>query len=148
MVIFENAGEIRVAGARLGHRNRLVPILRRRGHLFGPVLPIPILDAKGDWRPERLPPTNARANLNFVLLDQHPPAAAVALLAAPEIVIDLLHIYRKSRRHPIDDRRQAGPMGLPRGEITQHGPILLYSSTSAKEGGRRGRVDRLTLRSG
>ena len=57
-------------------------------HLLVPVLPVAILDDERDRGAEGLPPTNARTDLDLVLLDFHPTAAAVALLAPPEVGVD------------------------------------------------------------
>jgi hypothetical protein len=56
--------------------------------------------------------------LRFVFLNQHPPAAPVTLLAAPKVMIDLVDINGKTRRHTIDDHGQTGTVGLARSEVT------------------------------
>src|SRR5262249_19151851 len=127
MVVFEDAVQVRVARARLGDGDRFVAVLRRGGHLLGPVLPVAVLDAERNRRPERLTPADAGADRRLVLLDQHPASAAVALLPAPEVVIDPGEVDREARGHAIDDRRETRPVRFSRGKIPQHGLILLHS---------------------
>ena len=56
----------------------------------------------------------------LVFLDQHAAATAIALLAAPEIVIDFVDVDGKARRHPVDDHGQTRTVRFSRREITQH----------------------------
>ena len=58
---------------------------------------------------------DAALDLHPVLLDLHPPTAAVAELAATEITIDRLAIELESRRQTLDDAGQPGSVRLARG---------------------------------
>ena len=124
MAVLEDAGEVRVSRTGLLDRNGLARILRVGRHLFRPVLPVAVIDAEGDRRAERLPPPEARPYLHLILLDKHPAAPAIALLAPPEIVIDLLDVDVESRRHPLDDGGEARTVGLSCRKIAQHVPHL------------------------
>ena len=103
--------------ARLSNRNSLVSVFRGRGHFLGPVLPVTIFDADSNGGPQSFTPANTGTNLHFVFLDQHSTAAAVALLAAPKIVVDFTDVDRKSRRHSVNDHGQTGSVGFTRSEI-------------------------------
>src|ERR1041385_141573 len=124
MVVFENAVQVRVARARLGHGDRFVAVLRRGRHLLGPVLPVAVLDSERNGRAERLAPADAGTDRRLVFFDQHPASAAVALLPAPEIAIDPREVDREARGHAVNDGREARPVRFPRGKITQHGPYI------------------------
>ena len=49
------------------------------------------------------------------------------LLAAPQVVVDLLCVNGKSGRDAVENDRKTGSVGLPGGKIAQHALILLYS---------------------
>ena len=54
--------------------------------------------------------THAAENLNLVLLDLHPTAAAVAPLTPLQVVIDLFDVYRHASRQTFDYRDQRASM--------------------------------------
>ena len=54
-------------------------------------------------------------DLGAVLLDLHPPAAAVAELAPREVVVEVLGTQLEARGQALDDRDQAGAVGLTGG---------------------------------
>src|SRR5262245_42077542 len=112
---------------RFSDRNLLIAVFGSRRHFLRPVFPVTVLNAKGNRRSQRLTPTNSRADLHFVLFNEHSAAPTVTLLAAPKIVVDFTDIDRKSRRHPINDHGQTGSVGFTRSKITRHAGILLYS---------------------
>src|SRR5258708_10931424 len=103
-----------------GNSDVIVAIFRQGGHFLCPVFPIAILDAQSDGRTDSFAPTDSRTNLRLVLLDKHAPATAVALLAAPKIVVDFVDSDGKPRRYPIDDHGQTVAVGFYRCEGTQH----------------------------
>src|SRR6266850_6283400 len=100
-----------------GHGDLIIAIFRQGGHFLCPVFPIAILDAQSYWRADGFAPADSRTNLRLVLLDKHAPAAAVALLAAPKIVVDFVDGDGKPRRHPVDDHGQTGTVGFSRCEV-------------------------------
>ena len=75
-----------------------------RRHDLGPMHEIAVFDHQGDRRAERAAVTHAREKLDPVGLDLHPAAAPVALLPAPEFVIDLLGVDLHAGRQAFDDR--------------------------------------------
>src|SRR6266550_6450818 len=103
-----------------GDGDLIIAIFRQGGHFLCPVFPIAILDAQSYRGTDGFAPADSRTNLRLVLLDKHAAAAAVALLAAPKVMIDFANIDGKSRRHPVDDHRQTGTVGLSRCEVTEH----------------------------
>src|SRR6266576_4293602 len=103
-----------------GNGDLIVAISRQGGHFLCPVFPIAILDAQSDGRTDGFAPTDSRTNLRLVLFDKHAPAAAVALLAAPKIVVNFVDSDGKPRRHPIDDHGQTGAVGFSRCKVAQH----------------------------
>src|SRR4051812_37988232 len=109
-----------MARPRLGNGDRLVAVLRRWRHFFRPIFPVAVLDAKRDGRTAPLAPADARADRRLILLDQHPTAAAVALLPPPQVMIDMSKIEGKARGDTIDNGGEARSMRFPRGKIAQH----------------------------
>ena len=67
----------------LGARQRL------DAHPFLPARPVAVRDREGEGRAERAAVAQPRGPGHAVLLDEHPPAAAVAVLAAGELLVDL-----------------------------------------------------------
>ena len=72
---------------------------------------------------------HARGDGRRVALDLHPPAAAVPELAAREVGVDLLGVQLQAGGQPLDDRGQAGSVGLAGGGQAQDhfGPSLWRS---------------------
>ena len=54
---------------------------------------------------------NTAENLDLILLDLHAPAAAITLLTAPELVIDLIDIDRQPGGQAFDNRDQRATVG-------------------------------------
>ena len=79
-----------------------------RHHIF-PVNEVTILDHQRDRRAERFSMSNTGQYLNLVCFDLHPTTASIALLAAPELVVDLRDVDRKRRRQTFDnsDKRRS-----------------------------------------
>ena len=59
---------------------------------------------------------HAAGDLGGVALDLHAPAAAVAELAAGQVGVDLLGAQLQARGQALDDRGQAGSVGLAGGD--------------------------------
>ena len=125
-IVLENAGEIGVAGpnARDGAlakpgpsaapRRSLGVVVARRGiHDLLPVLPVAIVDEHRDRRPERLAGAHAGQKLDRVLLDLHAAPAAVALLAARELGVDVVRKQRNARRHSFENADEGWPCDSP-----------------------------------
>ena len=66
-------------------------------HDLLPVLPVAIVDQHRDRRAERLAGANAGEKFDRVLLDLHAAPAAVALLAARELGVDVVGEQRQAR---------------------------------------------------
>ena len=67
---------------------------------------------------------NARADLDGVALDLHPPAAPVAELAAGHVRVEPLAVQLEAGGQALDDRHEPGPVRLARGgeaEVTHGG---------------------------
>ena len=108
-IVLDGAGQVGVAGTRA--RDRLVLVLgavdilhRQR---FGPVLPVLVADDDGDGRADGLGVAHAGDNFGAVGFDLHAPAAAVALLAAPQLAIDGVERDRDAGGQPRQGRHQA-----------------------------------------
>ena len=97
-----------------------IPFPWRRIHDLLPILPIAIVNYHGDRRAERLAPTHAGEELDVVGLDLHPSAAAVALLAARQIDIDVGCDEGKSRHHSLQNRHQRDPVRFARRRKSEH----------------------------
>jgi hypothetical protein len=73
------------------------------GHNILPVLEVAIPDEDSDRRAESLAVTNAGDDLHLIALDFHTAASAVALLAAPELMVYGWDIDREACRQAFDD---------------------------------------------
>src|SRR5580658_8078996 len=67
---------------------------------------------------------HAGYNLGAILFDLHAPAAAIALLAAPKLVIYGVEGDRHSGGNPCEGGHQALAMRLPGGFKSQHSPTI------------------------
>ena len=98
---------------------------RRRIHDLLPVLPVAIGDEHRDRRAERFAGANAGEKLDGVLFDLHAPAAAVPLLTARELGVDVRGEQRQARGHPFENAHEGGPMRFAGGrEAEGHACIL------------------------
>ena len=122
-----DAGEVGVAGARqvdLGH----LRLHRPRVHPLLPVGVVAVVDPERHRAAERAPVADAGRDLGAVLLDLHPPAAAVAELAPREVAVEVLGPQLEARGQALDDRDQAGAVGLARGgEAQRHSAHTLLA---------------------
>ena len=75
----------------------------------GPVGPVPVADDQGDRRADGVRVPDARHDLDRVFLDLHAAAAAVTLLAPPQLAID----ERRSNGHAGRKTGQSGDQALP-----------------------------------
>ena len=98
-------------GDRLGDRPRVHPLL--------PVGVVAVDYLERDRAAERTAVTDAAGDLGLVALDLHPPAAAVAELAAAEVAVDRLTVELEAGRQTFDDAGQTGAMRLARGRQVQ-----------------------------
>ena len=114
---------------------------RPRVHPLLPVRVIAVRDQERDRAAERAPVTDARAHLDRVALDLHPPAAAVTELAARQLAVDPLAVELEPRGQPLDDGDEPGPVRLAGGcklksailrlMLTQSGARLTIGSGAA-----------------
>src|SRR5262249_2763473 len=94
---------------------------RPRVHPPRPVAMVAVADDERQRRPERAAVAEAREHLDLVGLDLLPRAAAVALLAAAEVLVDGLAVEREARGKPFDDCDEGRPVRLARcGERQGH----------------------------
>ena len=118
--------------------------LRRRlgaRHRALPVLPVLVRDEQGDGAARRATAADARQDFGSIRLDRHPPAPAVAALAAPQLAGDGLRIDRHACRHPFENCHERLPMRFASGEKSQHPAAILYelSAASGPRGSSRAR---------
>src|SRR5512142_1215537 len=111
-------------GARFGNCILIIAIFGLGRHLLSPVFPVAVIDTESDRRSERFSPANSRPDLNLIFFDEHSAAAAVSLLTAPQIVVDLGCLDRKAGGHAIDDHCEAWAVRFAGSEIAQHDSIL------------------------
>jgi hypothetical protein len=81
-----------------------------RPHDGPPVGVVAVLDADCDGGAERAATADAPLEERLVLLDLHPAAASVAVLAARQFAVDEDRIDFEPRGNPLEDRGQAGPV--------------------------------------
>ena len=107
-VVFQSTGQIGMTRPRPFDAARFLrrEVLRLNRHHLSPVGPVFVFDHQRQRRAERQTMTNTAENLDAVLLDLHPRAAAIALLPPRELVIDLLNIDGHARGQTFDDRDQ------------------------------------------
>ena len=103
---FLPAGEVGMARPRTFDQPR---VFRLGFQLFGghdvfPMDEVIVLDEHRHGRTKCFSVPNSGEDRRRVRFDLHPPAAAVALLAPPELVIDLRGVDLQSRRQALDDR--------------------------------------------
>ena len=124
------AREVRVprARARQALRGRGLRVDRHRAHHVVPVGVVAVEDPDRDRGAERHAAAHAALEEGRVLLDLHPPAAAVAVLAARELAGDEVRIDAQARGDPLQDRRQARSVRFAGGREAQgHGESLSHS---------------------
>ncbi len=86
-----------MAGARGGHGLVLVGVAGLNGEDLFPVLPVAVGEGHGDGGADGVAVADAGEDVGGVLFDAHAAAAAVALLAAPEFVVEEGLVYRDAR---------------------------------------------------
>ena len=96
-VVLEGAGEVGVAGARAGYGFVFGRIAGLDGEDLFPVLPVVVGEGHGDGRADGMAVADAGEDVGGVALDAHAAAAAVALLAAPEFVVEEGLVYGDAR---------------------------------------------------
>ncbi len=124
-IIFQSARQVGVP--RPWRRHPLVP----RGIAFAdrqrllPVFPIFILQLDGNRRTNRNAVMHSGKYVSRIPLDLHAPAAAVALLPAPQLAIHKRLIYLKPGGQPRQKGDECFAVRLPRCEVTQHSCSIL-----------------------
>jgi hypothetical protein len=87
-IVFQGSGEIGVARAGGGDPLVFCGIASGDGEGFLPIFPVAIGDLQGDGGTDGDGVSNAGENVGGIALDLHASAAAVALLAAPQLAVD------------------------------------------------------------
>ncbi len=132
LLVLPGADEVGVAGPRQVHLGDRVGGVRYRPGVH-PLLPVSVVavgDLQRDRAAERAPVPHPRGHGRRVALDLHPPAAAVPELAARHVGVDLLGAHLEAGRQALDDRGQAGPVGLAGGGQAQdHAALSIWRSS-------------------
>ena len=128
-IVLDGAGEVGMAGTRAG--DRLLLILSAFGIFhrkrLGPVLPVPVANEDGDGRADGVRMAHAGDDLGAVGLDLHAPAAAVALLAAPELAVDGVEGHWYAGGESGQRGHKAFAVGLAGGFKSQHAKTLMLA---------------------
>ena len=110
---------------------RLAPLARLRHlpldvHRLLPVHPVAVADQQRDGRAGGAAVADAGKDLGAVAFDRHPPAAAVAALAAAELRVERIDVEVEAGGHPVerDDERLA--VRLAGAEKSQHRGEIVY----------------------
>ena len=131
-VVFQQSREIGVSRTHACHSAlprafRLGPVARcvfgrgRRGiHDFLPVLPIAVPNQHRDGRSDCLAGTDAREQLDGVLLDLHPSAAPIALLPARELLVDVAREQPQAGGNALENRNEGLSVGFAGGRESKH----------------------------
>ena len=88
------------------------------GHPLFPVFVVAVFNDEGDRAAHRAAEADAGDDAGLVLFDQHTAAAAVALLAAREVVVDARDIDLEAGGCAFDDGDEFGSVGFSGGEET------------------------------
>src|SRR3954464_10841646 len=96
----------------------------RDGQRLFPILPVFILEEEGDGRSDGLTVADPGEDVGRILLDLHASAAAVALLAAPELAIDEFLVEIEPGGNAGEGCNQGFAMGFAGGGETQHALAL------------------------
>jgi hypothetical protein len=119
VVVLHDAGEVGVAGPRQRHRLCPLPVrlaLGRPGaHPPRPVPVVAVADDERERRAERAPLPQPGEHLDLVGLDRLARAAAVALLAAAQVGVDLPALQLEPGRQARQDRDERRPVRLAGG---------------------------------
>ena len=129
MPVFQDAGEIGMAGAWQGDRLRPLPVRLALGlpgaHAPGPVLVVEVADDERQRGAERVGMPEAREHLDGVGLELLPRAPAVSELAAPQVGVDRLSVEPQPGGEPGEDGHERGTVRFSCGdEAERHAPIL------------------------
>ena len=113
-VVLHPAGEVDVARPRRVHAPLLGfgAVERPRVHRAAPVVEVAVADHERDRRADGLAAAHAADDLGLVVLDLHPPAAAVAVLPPGQVAVDALAVEADAGRHPGDDDGELRPVRL------------------------------------
>ena len=87
---------------------------------------------------------DARKNLGAVAFDGHPPATAVATLAAPELRVERVDIDVETGGHAIERDHERLSVGFAGAEKSQHSKEIVYEEI-AHSGARRAILPRFSL---
>ena len=119
-IVFEHARQVGMAGPRPRDDFGRAAIVRVGGHFLDPVLEVAILDDERDRTAERFAEADAGNRPHLVLLDQHPAAAPVTLLAPRQVRIDRGKVDVEAGGHAFNGRDQLGAVRLTSGQKSQH----------------------------
>ena len=134
VVVFHDAGEVDVAGARPRDGRAVVAgrLGRRRsfhGHRPLPVLPVLIGNHQRDRRTRGHAVTDAANDVGAIGFDDHAATATISALAAPEFGAECREVDREPGRNTFEDGDEGASMGLAGREKAQHlGDILSEKS--------------------
>ena len=121
VAVLLGADQVGVAGPRQVHLVGREALDRPGVHPLLPVGVVAVGDQHRDRAAEGAAVAQAGADLDRVGLDLHPPAAAVAELAPRHVAVERLALELQPRRHALDDRNQAGAVGLAGGGEAEAG---------------------------
>jgi hypothetical protein len=76
---------------------------------------VAVADHERDGRAQGSAVTDSAQELDAILFDLHPAAAAVALLTSREFGVDSGAVDRKTRREAFDDRKDGWTVGFSGG---------------------------------
>ena len=95
-------------------------------HRLFPVFPVAISDQQRDGGADRFGAAHAGQHFGLIGLDGHAAPAAVAALAAAQLLGDGVEIQVQACRHPFQNHHEPLAVGLAGGEKTQHCSVILY----------------------
>ena len=128
------AGDL-LLGVDVVGRGERVGVDRVGAHHRLPLGPLRVADPDGDRRPQRQAVPHPAEELDLVLLELHPGAAAVAQPPARQGAGDVGRGDLDARGQAIDGRDERGPVRLPSGQPAQHGSNPSTRASATREPG-------------
>ena len=118
--VFDEAGEVGVAGAGDGDFLHLGGVILELRHRRRPVLPVAVADHHRHGRADGFAEAHAGEHLGAVGFDLHATAASVALLAAGKLCVDVGLGERDACGKSFDDGRERRAVRFACGEVAYH----------------------------
>ena len=137
-VVLEGAGEVGVAGAGAGYGFVLGGVPFGHGEDLLPVFPVVVREGHGDGGADGFAVADSGEDVGGVLFDAHAAAAAVALLAAPEFVVEEGLVYGDARGQTAEEGYEGFAVAFAGCGETKHEGLIISPARTASSFARFG----------